>query len=290
MHDSAIRHLAACDESSRIAAALFESTVQIWDWDSGRQIAEFETVLDFGGRRLVLAAAGSLCVTGSWDRGLSAYSVPDGACIWRRPDLTKIQLLTLSPSGREINCGFDKRPLAVIDASTGNTVRTVKNALRIFCSRLSSYEFVQERKIYRIVGNHISEIPAMSFALVDAALSPEAVCLSESKPGIRCIELKSGEQLWYNPYLGTNHVAFCAADFNFYCVAMENSPPHDCSLVRLAPNIMNCDQTAFIGPCWEAAFSQSGNVLITMRGDVFETSTGRLLSQLNFPQREYPDK
>jgi hypothetical protein len=32
--DSAIRQLAACDESSRIAAARFESTVQIWNWDN----------------------------------------------------------------------------------------------------------------------------------------------------------------------------------------------------------------------------------------------------------------
>jgi hypothetical protein len=109
------------------------------------------------------------------------------------------------------------------------------------------------------------------------------------KPGIRCIELESGKQVWHHPDLWTNHLAFATADFNFYCVAMMHDPPNNCSLVRLAPRLMDCDQVAFVGLCWEAAFSQSGNFLVTMRGHVYETSTGRLLRQLGFPQRDYPD-
>ena len=290
MRDSAIRHLAACDESSLVAAAFFESTVQIWNWDKAEQIGELETVLDFGGRRLALTAGGSICITGSWSHGVAAYSVPNGDCLWRRPELTEVQRLTLSASGQEVNCGFEKRPLAVIDVRTGNTVRTDKNALALYSSRFGSYKFVEQPKGYRIMGGHEREIPSISFALLDAALSPEAVCISEPKVGIRCFELESGKQLWHHPNLGTNRLAFCASDFNFFCVAMIDRSPHDCSLVRLAPRIMDCDQVAFIGPCWEASFSHSGNVFVTMRGDVFETSTGRLLSQLDFPQRDYPDQ
>jgi|SRR6266849_7172397 len=143
MRDTAIRHLAVSDESSLLAAALFESTVQIWDWKKAQQIGEFETILDFGGRRLLLASDGSICVAGSWRRGLAAYSLPDGACLWKRPELVHIQLLTRSASGREVNCGFEKHSLAVIDARTGNTLSTMKNALRVFSSRYSSSELVQ---------------------------------------------------------------------------------------------------------------------------------------------------
>lgn len=174
-----------------------------------------------------------------------------------------------------------------IDVRTGKVLKTVPNARRIFCSRFGPYEFVQERKRYRIVGKHTLEIPSMSFPLHDAAISPEAICFSEA--GIRCIELESGKQVWHHPDLWTNHLAFATADFNFYCVAMMHDPPNNCSLVRLAPRLMDCDQVAFVGLCWEAAFSQSGNFLVTMRGHVYETSTGRLLRQLGFPQRDYPD-
>lgn len=289
MRESAIRHLAACDESSLIAAAFFESRVQIWRWETGRQLGEFETILDFGGRRLVLAAGGSVCVTGSWNHGLAGYSVPDGACLWKRPDLRQIQLLTLSPSGEQVNCGFETGPLAVIDSKTGATLKTVRNAVRVFSGRFGC-DLIENRKKYHVIGENAFEIPALSFGLLDAALSPESVCISEPKTGIHCVDLASAEQLWRHASLGSNHLAFCTADYNFYCVALKNSPPHDGSLVRLAPSLMDCDQVAFIGPCWEAAFSQSGTVLVTMRGDVYQTSTGHLLNQLDFPQRDYPDK
>jgi hypothetical protein len=54
MQDSAIRHLAITDKSSIVAAALFKKTVQIWSWRTGQQLGEFQTMLDFGGRRLAL--------------------------------------------------------------------------------------------------------------------------------------------------------------------------------------------------------------------------------------------
>lgn len=290
MRDSAIRHLVACDKSSLVAAAFFESTVQIWNWDQSRQVGEFETILDFGGRRLALAADGLICVAASWTRGLAAYSVPNGDCLWRRPDLAEAQLLTLSPSGREINCGFDKRQLAVIDAMTGTCVRTVKNAKGIFCSRVTSHELVQGKKRYRLAGEQEFDIPAKSFTLYEAVFSPEAVCLSEPDAGVRCIDLESGKLLWQHPDLYADRLAFCAADFNFYCVAEKHDSPNDRSLVRLAPDLVDSDQVVFIGSCWESAFSQSGNVLVTARGAAYETCTGRLLSQLGFPKCDYPDK
>lgn len=290
MRDSAIHQLVACDTGSLIAAALSESTVQIWNWGQSQQVGEFETIFDSGGRRLALAAEGSICIAASWTRGLAAYSVPKGSCLWRRPDLRQVQLLTLSPSGQEINCGFDKGQLAVIDAKTGTLVKTVKNAKGIFCSRVASLELVQEKKRYRIVGDQQFHIPAESFTLYEAVFSPEAVCLSEPDAGVRCIDLESGKLLWQHSDLQTDHLAFATADFNFYCVAMKHDPPNECSLVRLAPNLMDCDQVVSIGSCWESAFSQSGDVLVTMRGSVYETCTGRLLTQLDFPQCDYPDK
>lgn len=208
--------------------------------------------------------------------------------MWKRPDLRWIQLLTVSASGEQVNCGLETGPLAVIDAKTGVTLSTVRNAKRVFSGRFGC-DLVESRKKYQVVGKHKFEIPMLSFALHDAALSPDIVCLKEPKTGFRCIELASGQQLWHHPTLWGNYLVFCAADRNFYCVAMKDTPPHDCSLVRLAPSLMDCDQVVFIGPCWAAAFTQSGNVLVTQNGDVYETSTGRLLRELDFPQREYPD-
>jgi hypothetical protein len=289
MRDSAIRQIAACDKSSRIAAAFFDSTVQIWCWEKAQQVGEFETVLDFGGRRLVLAAEGSICIAGSWKRGLAAYSVPDGRCLWWRSDLKHVQVLTLGASAKEVNCGFEDRPLAVIDVKTGTTLKTVKDASRIICSRFGLCALERQRSRYRVVGEHVFDIAPMSFALVDGAFSPEAVCIAEPHAGIRCIELVSAEQLWHHKPLWSRHLTFCESDYNFYCAAKNNTEPHELSLLRLAPRLIDCDQMAFVGLVADEAFSQSGNVLVTTRGDVYETASGRVLAELDFPQRDYPD-
>lgn|SRR5579864_2198608 len=64
MCETAIRQLAVCGERSLIAAALFESTVQIWSYDGAQERGQFESILDFGGLRLTFAANGSVCVAG----------------------------------------------------------------------------------------------------------------------------------------------------------------------------------------------------------------------------------
>jgi hypothetical protein len=287
MRDSAIRHLAACDRSPLIAAALFESTVQIWSLDNSQQIGEFETTLDFGGVRLVLAADGKICIAGSWSAGLAAYSVPDGTLLWHRPDLVEVQLLTLDPSGRNVYCGFENRALAIVDVSTGTVSGTIKGALTVIFSRSGSDRLVVERERHRIEGDHEFQISPESFRVPNAAFSPAAVCIRGT--ALTCVDLGSAETLWRHTELGSGSLTF-AADFEFYCVAWSVAPPHDASLLRLAPELLDCDLIARLGRCWVTAFASSGEVLVTSRGAVYETRTGRLLTELKFPRRDYPDR
>lgn len=109
MRHSEIRHLAACDEVSLVLAAFLESKVQVWSWETTRQLGAISTVLDLGGRRLAIAPAGNICVAGSWRKGLTgglaAYSVPSGALLWHRKDIQQVQHVTLSASGREVYWG-----------------------------------------------------------------------------------------------------------------------------------------------------------------------------------------
>jgi hypothetical protein len=287
MRDSAIRHLAACDRSPVIAAALFESTVQIWSLDSSQQIAEFETTLDFGGQRLVLAADGKICITGSWSAGLAAYSVPDGTRLWHLPSFVEIQLLTVDPSGQSVYCGFESKPLAVVDVETGAVKGTIEGALTAIFSRSGRDRLVIERGRHRIEGDHEFQIPPESFRVPNAAFSPEAVCIRGTV--LTCHNLGSGDALWRHTELGSGSLTF-ASDYEFYCVAWSAAPPHNASLLRLTPNLLDCDLIARIGRCWETAFAQSGEVLVTASGGAYETRTGRLLTELKFPQMDYPDR
>jgi hypothetical protein len=322
MRGSAIRHLAITDRSAIVAAAYFEKTVQIWSWKTGEQLGEFETALDFGGRRIALAPDGRACLIGSFGRrskerrGLSAYLVPSGTLLWRREDIPHIQNVRFSGSGQEIYCGVEGSSAYVIEAATGRTLCRVRGATEIVGSQYTEYRLIVQKRpkaviacgnpISKVTGTHpnylirgLSEfqIPPLSFALLDAVFSPDALCLSEPKSalhprdeigGIRLIDLDTGEARWHVD-IGSNHLAYNASDERFYCVSAPYANPHESSLIRLENNLLECDQVALLGNCWGEAFSPSGTVLVTVQGDVFETSTGDLLMHLEFPQRDYPE-
>jgi hypothetical protein len=303
MRDSAIRHLAITDDSSIVAAALFEKTVQIWSWKTGQQLGEFQTVLDFGGRRLALTPDGSICIVGAWGqrgrggRGLAAYSIPDGRVLWNRKDIRHIQCVRLSGSGREIYCGVEGSSAHIIETASGEPLGRVRSAKKIVGSRYSSHQLIVQKGRYMVRGESEFEIAPLSFGLLDAVFSPEAVCLSEPKDflhpreeigGIRLIDLATGDPRWYLD-LASNRLAYNVSDQKFYCVDRKETAPHHWSLICLASTPFECDQVRKLGNAWEVAFSPSGTVLVTAQGDVYKTSTGALLAHLDFPQLDYPD-
>jgi WD40 repeat protein len=304
MRASSIRHLAITDEPSIVAAALFEKTVQIWSCKTGKQLGEFQTMLDFGGKRLALTPDGSSCIVGAWGqrargpRGLAAYSIPDGKLLWNREEIRHIQYVRLSGSGREIYCGIEGSSAHIINSATGETLERVRRATKIVGSRYTAHQLiVQTGSRYLVRGQNQFEIPAQSFALLDAVFSPEAICLSEAKDGmgpseniggIRLFDLATGELRWHSN-LGAKNLTFNFSDQRFYCVAENSDDPSNRSLVRLRGDILQCDQVLALGRCWETAFSPSGNILVTVHGDVYDTATGTQTGFLGFPQRDYPD-
>jgi hypothetical protein len=133
---------------------------------------------------------------------------------------------------------------------------------------------------------------------MDAAFSPDAVCVAEPKNGlnpseqiggIRLIDLSTGEQRWHLD-LHAPHLAYNSEDHRFYCVSRLLVEPHTWSLIRLGSKILKPDKVRDLVGSWEHAFTPSGRALVTSTGDVYETSTGVLLSHLDFPQRDYPDR
>ena len=290
MQASAIQYLAIADENAVVAAASPEGTVQIWNWRTRQQLGEFKSIMDSGGRRLVLTLDGRICIAGSWTCGLAAYSVPDGQVLWHKRDIREVQEVTLSASGREVYCGVDSNSVHILATETGTPVGKVARAVTIISSPHDSREMTVKEDKYLIQGGSELEIPAASFALHTAAFSPESVCFSEPNAGSRCIDLLTGELLWHHKTIHFSHAAFNASDKRFYCVTGFDTNPYEKSLVRLVVNFAECERVVKLGRrCWTEAFTPSGEFLVVARGDVYETSSGTLLGHLDFPQREYPD-
>jgi hypothetical protein len=124
-----IRHLASSYESFLVAAGEFEHSVSIWDVERAEKTAEFETVLDFGGSRLLITDDGKFCVTAAYYiHGVACYSAADGTRIWQRKDLKKAQRLTPSRDGKSLFCGFSEGPCELLDLRTGETTAKIRAA------------------------------------------------------------------------------------------------------------------------------------------------------------------
>ena len=91
-----MRHIATSQDGSVFLTAEFEKKVYSWNINTYENISEFNTVLDFGGKRLAITEDGTRCVAASYSRrGISMYDVLTGSVIWHRKDINRVQFVTL---------------------------------------------------------------------------------------------------------------------------------------------------------------------------------------------------
>lgn len=117
-----IRHIATTFNGQLFATAEFERLVSIWRIDNGEQQISFQTILDFGGRRLAISPDSQLSAAGAYHiHGISVYRTLDGSLVWSRRDLKKVQWLKFDPIQEILFAGFDEKPLHILDSKTGET-------------------------------------------------------------------------------------------------------------------------------------------------------------------------
>src|SRR4030065_944327 len=108
-----------------VATAQFERTVSIWDLKQHVKLAEFDTILDYGGQRLILDHEGRFCITAAYHvHGIACYNARDGGVVWQHKNLKKAQILTVSRNGELVFCGFDEKSCVVLEINSGIHYRT----------------------------------------------------------------------------------------------------------------------------------------------------------------------
>lgn len=223
MRASAIRELAASRVSTRIAAAFFEHTVQVWDVGAGERLAEFETIFSFGGCRVTMAPSGELCVAAGWTRGsrggVACYKAASGTLQWHRTDLRQTQRVHFSPSGTTIWHVPETGPATRLDALTGDTLDNITGLRDIYESAYCDGLLLEKRKSDYVLRVHKDlRIPRLAPSILDVAFSPDALCISEMGGVVRCLGVSDGGERWrYNSAkAGVNHVWYRAVDDCFY--------------------------------------------------------------------------
>jgi len=180
----------------------------------------------------------------------------------------------------------------LLDVLTGDTLEEISGFEEIYDSAYSDVRLLEQPKCNYIVrGKQDFTIPRLTFALLDAAIGPTSVCISESGGLTRCFELSSGTERWRYDPAKWNHLLrlwYRPADDAFYGVQWEYNRGCQRGLVRFEQQTGEVQEVCDLSSSWAEVVSSAMDCVVTSAGSVFTLSDGRLLNCLPFPQRDYP--
>lgn len=294
---SAVRELAASVDPTRITAAFFAKTVQVWNLKSFERIAEFRTVFCSGARNLAFAPSGATLAAGlSRDRGkVAAYGVPSGAVLWERKVIYP-SLLRFHPSGDSIFCSSADRSSFRLDVHTGATLEVMEGVSQYIEGPYGDTLSVPARsrnQPFRLIAKECTfEIERLSFGLLDAQFSPDAICLTEARGPVRCMNCTDGTQRWRFDPGADSHVLrlHYSLEIDAFFGVMWHLVKGGCRcLVQFDARSGACKRICDLVDSWEEVFVEGVNQLVTSAGEVRALTNGALVGRLAFPVREYPD-
>ena len=291
--DSAIRHLCCPYDGPRIAGAEVEYTVYVWDLKTRKRVSVFDSVLDFGGRRLAINPRGDMCAIASYRLGgLACYASDTGEAICIRDDLKKLQYVSYSQDGKRLYCGSETGPLTVLDAETGADLVRYPSTVNVYSSPFQPLELLEKRgkgpfELRDFEGNRIAKIGRTTFAILDAAFSPDRLCITESGGPVRCLDAKTGAELWRYTPRPCHHILKLAYSYKagaFYGVEREYMKTGKKRLLRLDPELGKPTLAASLGkPCATEVFCSRGEALLTSEGELIDVITGFTKRVFQFP-------
>ena len=118
-------------EEDLLVTAEFERVVHVWSRQRAARCATFETVYDFGGRRVALVPGEQpVVVAGAYTRhGVCGYDL-SGELLWQDRSRTNVQILTALAGGRvAVSC--NRGPTRVLDVVTGDEVGSLRGVLEV---------------------------------------------------------------------------------------------------------------------------------------------------------------
>jgi len=179
-----------------LVTSLFERVVHVWSLERAALCATFETVYDFGGRRLAVVPGESpVVVAGAYTRhGVCGYDLT-GQRLWQDFKRTNVQILTVLAEGR-VAVSYNRGPTRVLEAATGQEVRSLRGVLNVIALTPDLSLAVGGgwcRLLDRSLDPLGSRIPTGLHPVWGAASDGEHLAITASGP-LRILDLKGRER------------------------------------------------------------------------------------------------
>jgi hypothetical protein len=168
-------------------------------------VATFDTILDFGGKRLAMCSVGErlVVVAAAWERdGICGYDALTGARLWQRKDLKRTQRLSPAGKGELVAASLEGQALQVLDAATGETKASIRSAASFWQSPLAPVAVTGWNREIALIDTVSWERrwrgPIEGFAVLDAAFGSDFLAVSDAHTAhgsIYCFGL-DGQLVW----------------------------------------------------------------------------------------------
>lgn len=303
MNLTAIHQFASSHSGSILLAGESENTVHVWDLSTLKKVHSFKSIFDAGSRgsRFTISHDGTQCVAGAYGgtQGIAAYCPANGSLIWQRKELKRVQWLRIAQDGRRVYCGFDEKPMHILDLKTGQNLEKLPGIKRLWESPYEELLLVdtqylaEERDLTLQTSSReeiVARIPRAKPAVLDVAFSPGAVCISEVGGPIRCVDTHSGKERWRHTIPGQHSLSVTYSDSSHDFLAINFPYQDGGSFLLTRFNSTSGEPTAVVDlECKHAAeFCQNGSRVITSDGPILDSQTGKRVATLDFPKNDAP--
>ena len=281
---SAIRQIACCPTPGApwFATGEWERAVEVWSIPDRRLVSAFETVLDFGGRRLALADDPPIVIAGAYHRhGICGYDAITGEQLWERKDLRRVQTLEPLP-GNRVAAGFSDKSLHLLSAATGETLTKIRGVAEMY-SRAGhalglgvGHSGAGWAGVYRLdTGKRLWKEDLASFTALHAAVGPEALVISEVGGPVRCFDHEGIEQWRWQPPRG-EHVTrlVWSESLNRFCGVLHpyKTKRSPAALVTL-DGAGSLESAVELADAMEYEFTPAGDALVVATLDEHQRSS-----------------
>jgi len=273
-----MRHIATSHEGSVFLTAEFKKKVFCWNLNTYELIAEFNTVLDFGGKRLDVSEDGTRCVAAAYSRhGVSMYNALTGSVVWIRKDIKKTQFIKFNPSNEKIYIGIDGKSMVTVNKTDGSDDEKIKSATEVyFDASLSEPIYLKGQN--QVIGNGL-KITCPTFAFLDVQPIGSGVVLSAVCSELMYYDYAKKKIVWRITPKENEHflkIAYSAKNCMVYSILYKYNVPREEPYYFLY-GISTLDGSIKfifplpIGSC-EFGFAQGATKLICSSGEIIGLS------------------
>lgn len=278
-----IRQLAASDGSSLVVFGANERRVAVFDCDKLCMLASFDTVLDFGGRRLLIGEDGQTIICGAWERQvLAAYNSLSGTLLWQRKDLKKLQQLTSLPRSRS-RCfaHFEYNASRILDINSGEDIELLKGVRNMQESPYLPIDTLEMTDRLEIRDSRLDKLkfklPTGNMFLLATAFARDVMVVSFAGGPISCYDISNGTLNWSIPENTDGHFIALAynADGDFFVgVTYDYEVKGSKKLKHINKHTGAIEREYALGRPAAVGFAQQGKYFISSDCEVMLINTG----------------